>query len=357
MRHIAPHIQEILVANDASETYEVIRDEIKHALTQHPGIRAQYISHSDVESLAAELRERRERFLFLTTLGAMTNAQGETQTLDEILAAIVSSGDFTIFSMEDVYWRIPDNQLYWSEGIYDLFGIVPGAIAASYEGFMSRVHPDDRAAVDAAVQRAIRQHDSYDVVHRILRPDGEVRIVHENAEIVRDAEGEVVRMIGTVLDITAQRRSEEALRESETKLRTVIQGFPIILWMIDRDGVYVLSEGRGLESQGLKPGQMVGRSLLEHHRDHPETVRDARRALAGETFSSQCRMGDMAFEVHYSPLHDAAGHVSGAIVVATEIQGYLIARPLPEQDLPGWRATWQRAGLANIVTKARAAQA
>lgn len=467
MRHIAPDIQDIVVVGDASETYGVIRDEIKQALRQHPGIRAHFISNAQIESLTAELRGRREHFVFLTTLGAMNSARGETQTLAETLAAIVASGPFTIFSMEDVYlypgvlggyvtssrrqgelaaelverylvgtpiaripaieaspneyvidvtelhktglslppaiavqarlinplptfverhlqfilnsvyvlaslfvllllgslallmrknreilqssnalaaqthhltdirdsltcaqriaglgnwdWWLEENRLYWSEGIYDLFGVIPGEFEASYEGFMDLVYPEDRDAVDGAVQRAIRQQDSYDITHRILRPDGEVRTVRENAEIVRNAEGTVVRMTGTVLDITSQVRSDAALRESEAKLRTVIQGFPIILWMMDRSGIYLLSEGKGLESQGLKPGEVVGRSLFEQHRDHPEVLRDVRRALNGEAFSSNCWMGDIALEVHYSPLHDANGQVSGSIGVATDI--------------------------------------
>ncbi|HEY9197754.1 MAG TPA: EAL domain-containing protein [Gammaproteobacteria bacterium] len=216
-------------------------------------------------------------------------------------------------------WHIDTDQHYWSDECCRVFGIDAASARPSYAAFLACVHPEDRARIGHAVREALENRTDYDVVHRIVRPDGEERIVRENAEIVRDAQGNATRMIGTVLDITQQARAEQALRDNEAMLRTVIQGFPIILWVIDRNGVFLLSEGKGLEEQGLKPGQVVGESLFERYRDYPDSLRDAQRALNGESFTAISWLDDAAFEVHYTPLLGPAREITGAIGVAADI--------------------------------------
>jgi two-component system, cell cycle sensor histidine kinase and response regulator CckA len=103
------------------------------------------------------------------------------------------------------------NRLAWSDQVYRMFGLPPSEFGASYEAFLACVHPEDRAAVDDAYGRSLREgRDRYEIEHRIVRRDtGEVRIVHERCVHVRDESGVVVRSIGMVQDITDRRRAEE----------------------------------------------------------------------------------------------------------------------------------------------------
>jgi len=118
----------------------------------------------------------------------------------------------------------------------------------------------------------------------------------------------------------AQRlRAEQALRDSEQRLRTVITNAPIVLWALDRNGVFTLSEGKGLAALGLKPGEVVGRSVFDVYRDVPEIVEHNRRALAGESFSAMVEVAGLVFESHYSSLRDPKGEVAGAIGLAIDI--------------------------------------
>jgi PAS domain S-box-containing protein len=103
MRHLAPEVRDILVVGDESETYKAIRTELLVELARQPDIRTQFVSSGRIEQLVAALQARKQRFVFLTTLGAMRDAAGNTLTLPEILAAIVKAGRFIIISMEDVY--------------------------------------------------------------------------------------------------------------------------------------------------------------------------------------------------------------------------------------------------------------
>lgn len=97
-----------------------------------------------------------------------------------------------------------NNSLTWSDEVYRIFGREPQQFAATYEAFLAAVHPEDRAAVDAAYSTSIQQGmDTYEIEHRVIRPStGEVRLVHEKCEHFRDEAGEIVRSIGMVHDIT-----------------------------------------------------------------------------------------------------------------------------------------------------------
>jgi PAS domain-containing protein len=77
------------------------------------------------------------------------------------------------------------------------------------------------------------------------------------------------RQLLTVIarDATERKKSEDALRESEERLRTLVRNAPIVLFALDREGVVTHLEGSGLEAIGLRPGQAVGRSAFELFRD------------------------------------------------------------------------------------------
>ncbi|NVB83013.1 MAG: PAS domain-containing protein [Kofleriaceae bacterium] len=106
---------------------------------------------------------------------------------------------------------IDGNSLVWTDEVFRIFGYEPGAIAVTNESFYRAVHPDDRERVRAAIHAAIETGAPCSLEHRVIRPDGSVRFVHEESELVCDASGRPIRMIGTVQDITVQRHTEAQL--------------------------------------------------------------------------------------------------------------------------------------------------
>jgi len=116
-----------------------------------------------------------------------------------------------------------------------------------------------------------------------------------------------------------RKRDEEALRESEERLHTVISNAPIIMWALDKEGIFTLSEGKGLKALGLKPGAVVGQSVFDVYRDEPKILENNRRALAGESLVSIVEVGELVYASHYSPVRDENGEVIGMIGVSTDI--------------------------------------
>jgi two-component system CheB/CheR fusion protein len=134
-----------------------------------------------------------------------------------------------------------NNRLTWSDEVYRIFGLEPQEFAATYEAFLERVHPDDRAAVDDAYSGSLREgRDAYEVEHRVVRRGtGEIRYVHEKCEHFRDDTGKIIRSVGMVHDITERKIADEALHKSEMRYRTLFdsidEGFCIVEIIFDEN--------------------------------------------------------------------------------------------------------------------------
>lgn len=105
---------------------------------------------------------------------------------------------------------VVNDVLTWSDEVYRIFGLRPQEFKATYGAFLDAVHPEDRKAVDEAYSGSLRDgNDTYEIVHRIVRKSGgEVRVVHEKCQHIRDQSGRVTRSLGMVHDITERRRDE-----------------------------------------------------------------------------------------------------------------------------------------------------
>lgn len=133
-----------------------------------------------------------------------------------------------------------------------------------------------------------------------------------------EGEPDFTGVVVAFVDTTDQAEAEETLVRLEEQLHTVMSGAPIIVFALDSDGVYTLSEGAALARIGQRPGAAVGRSVFEVHRQSPTVVRNMRRALAGETFAGVDELGDLLFETRYSPVFER-GRISGVVGVSYDI--------------------------------------
>jgi PAS domain S-box-containing protein len=121
-------------------------------------------------------------------------------------------------------------------------------------------------------------------------------------------------------DITDRTERERALEATKERLDTVVSNVPVVLFALDDDGVFTLSEGRGLDALGLEAGEVVGRSAFDLYADYPAVTEPIERALDGEKVDTVQRIDDRVFETAYQPIVED-GRVSGVIGVATDVTG------------------------------------
>ncbi|MGE5432533.1 MAG: PocR ligand-binding domain-containing protein [Syntrophomonadaceae bacterium] len=123
------------------------------------------------------------------------------------------------------HWRLDlaNNHLLWSDEIFRIFGIEPNSFGATLEAFMHFVHPDDRELVASSFMDSVRNNAPYSIEHRIIRPGGEIRIVHEQCINHYDHSGHPLYSLGVVQDITELKRVQQEIEEHKNRLEELVR--------------------------------------------------------------------------------------------------------------------------------------
>ncbi len=157
-------------------------------------------------------------------------------------------------------WDIVENRVTWSEQLCDIYGIAAQAAPNNVEGFLDFVHPADRAVVQESVSAALEHGTDFMHEERIVRPDGEIRHLQSVGEVVRDDNGAAIRLLGICLDLTARKKAEEALRNSEQSYQFLLKGVrDYAIYMLDAAG-NVRSWNESAERlKGYSAEEIIGR--------------------------------------------------------------------------------------------------
>lgn len=171
-------------------------------------------------------------------------------------------------------WNIESGRQSWSDESFRIFGYLPGEIEAGYDSFMNCVVPEDRELIVDNVQAALNGLMPYRCEFRIKRPNGEIRHILGQSEVVFDQTGKPKHMIGTNLDITERKQAESALRQREAEQRrqaeiqtAILDALPANLALIDGNGI-IIAVNRSwkdfAEQNGLSERQAgIGTNYLE----------------------------------------------------------------------------------------------
>jgi PAS domain S-box-containing protein len=119
-------------------------------------------------------------------------------------------------------WDLRSNAVTWSDELYRIFCLEPGKIRVRGDA-MAFIHAEDRDLVLSTVKSAVKNKEPYSFYYRVLRPDGDERIVHSRGQIVSDQDGSPIKVLGATQDVTELKRAEEKLKATSAQLRALSQ--------------------------------------------------------------------------------------------------------------------------------------
>ncbi|MDT8757101.1 PAS domain S-box protein [Sphingomonas psychrotolerans] len=174
---------------------------------------------------------------------------------EERLAVAASAHELGIFE-----WDVRTGRLEWSPGTEQRLGLVPGTIT-DFEKWRAQVEPEDVQRILDTIARTVRDRaDKFSYRYRFLQPQGGIRAVEGSARAFYDAEGNLMRTVGVILDVTEREEREAALRRREAQLRSVLETVPDAMVVIDQNATILQFSAAAEALWGYRAADVLGRS-------------------------------------------------------------------------------------------------
>lgn len=190
-------------------------------------------------------------------------------------------------------WDIATNKVTWSDAMFPVFGLEPQE--PTYDLVKSLIHPEEvNWWENYLVEMLEKSRASFNIDYRIIRPDGNIAWLHNEAEVLRNDNGEPVRMIGTTQDVTDRKQAEEAIKESEEKYRSLFEQASDGIFLLDEQNLAMDLNTRACEMLGYSKEELLATNIAAMI--HPDDIvgKDHEGAMAallkGETVQSQYRL-------------------------------------------------------------------
>ncbi|MCB9099985.1 MAG: PAS domain S-box protein [Anaerolineales bacterium] len=196
------------------------------------------------------------------------------------------------------YWDYDFEQkrMTWSDETYRIFGLQPEKNSIDAVLYEKLVHPEDGPIIERIVKGATRAGRRFRIEYRVIRPNGDIRFVHSQGNLIEDEAGRPRRLFGTKQDITERRQVEDELRASEARFRTFVDHATDAFFLHDSRGVIVDVNHWACESLGYSREELIGMTPYDLDAEIDQTFFDQLRIQldAGEvvTFASRHRRKD-----------------------------------------------------------------
>ena len=152
-----------------------------------------------------------------------------------------------------------------------------------------------------------------------IKKDGTIIPVEFRTYLIQDDNGNNEGMWAIVRDKSKRKAAENVLFEKEQQLKLILENIPGMFFALDKEGVFILSEGQQLASIEKKPNEVIGKSVFDLFRNHPEIISCIKRAFNGEVVVNENLIENIFFHVTYSPTRDRLGEINGVIGVSIDI--------------------------------------
>jgi len=198
-------------------------------------------------------------------------------------------------------WDVKQNQVTWSDELCRMTGRRPGEFGGTIEGFFEILHPEDRPRGEGEIRAVVTNGDSFDSEVRMIRPDNTVCVVHSRGNVMRDEKGEPFCVLGTTLDITRRKETEEALAAQLLRYRTLMETSTDSIYVLDEKGDLQEANAAFLRRRGYTPAEVKGLHFADWDAQwgHEELQERLRKLIGGSAMFEtrhRCKDGSV-FEV------------------------------------------------------------
>jgi PAS domain S-box-containing protein len=166
----------------------------------------------------------------------------------------------------------------WSDELYKIFGVDPSGFNNSVEGVIGFTHPADKDFIIHIVEKAIATHEPNDFHYRMIRPDGNERILHVRLAVMTDEEGNPARIYGAVQDVTERKKAEDELRLAYQRLSYHVENTPLAVIERDEDLNITRWSEQAEKIFGWKASEVVGKNM--YNQDFPIVYGDDKEKVA-----------------------------------------------------------------------------
>jgi PAS domain S-box-containing protein len=194
-------------------------------------------------------------------------------------------------------YDVQTGAISWSEETFRIYGLNPAAGTPSFEDFMHLVQDPERERLMTAVQEAINHGTSYMIESCTKHVNGEVRYHEGRGQVVRNDRGDIVKLVGTVRDVSDNKLSEFALRDNEERLRNIINNSNEVILTLSMNGTITFISDNWHKFLGYQPAYGIGKQFIEfvHPDDVPRLSESFAQGVRGELES-----GDIEYRVRHS---------------------------------------------------------
>jgi len=223
--------------------------------------------------------------------------------------------------------NLKTGQVFWSDELFRLLGLDPKTDPGDFKMFFDMLHPEDREALKRAIDETVKTGKHFSIDYRLNRRDGNTPILHAQAELLPDASGDPVVLSGTAQDITEWKKSESALKESERRLRTLIDAIPDAVFFKDAAGRHIIANKANEDLFALSPAMFLGKmvedllppDLAAICRRNDEDVLKNKKTVRDEEQSTDKNGNKQILDTIRVPLHDDNGNAIGLVVIIRDI--------------------------------------
>ena len=216
-------------------------------------------------------------------------------------------------------WNIETREIRWSEGSGSVYGVEDHELGSTYDDWLRRAHPEDRAGITDAVQQSLNGGPDLDIEFRISWPDGSLHWLAARAQVFSDVHGKPVRMIGIDMDITGRKHAEDALYE----LASIVESSDDAIIGKNLDGVITTWNAGAQKMFGYAADEVVGlpvSTLMPRDRsDYLDQIRRGEPVKQFETIGRRKDGTTFNIFVTISPIRNAAGTIIGVSRIARDI--------------------------------------